>query len=106
MKSWILLDSEYTTDIFGESKYLTNIKTVPTTLEIMTNVGLLTTKQQGNLKNYGNVWYHPKAIRNILSLSNVNKNNRIIYDSENRDIFIVIIKKPGGQDMILMANKD
>ena len=72
----------------------------------MTNVGLLTTKQQGNLKNYGNVWYHPKAIRNILSLSNVNKNNRIIYDSENRDIFIVIIKKPGGQDMILMANKD
>ena len=42
-KSWILLDSGYTTDIFGESKYLTSIKTVPTTLNIMTNVFSLPT---------------------------------------------------------------
>ena len=41
MKSWILLDSELKTDIFGEPKYLTNIKTVSTTLKPLTNVGLL-----------------------------------------------------------------
>ena len=40
-----------------KSKYLTNIKTVPTTLKIMTNVGLLTTNQQGHLNKYRNVWY-------------------------------------------------
>ena len=43
MKSWILLDSESTTDIFGESKYITNIKTVPTTLKLMNDGVLLTT---------------------------------------------------------------
>ena len=41
MKWWILLDRESTTDIFREYKYLTNIKTVPTTLKIMNNGGLL-----------------------------------------------------------------
>ena len=55
MKSWVLLDSDSTTDIFGESKSLNNIKTVTMTLNLMTNGGLLTTNQQGNFKNYRNV---------------------------------------------------
>ena len=75
MKSWILLDNESTTDISVESKYLTNIKTVPTTLKLMNNGGLLTTNQQGNLENYCNVCYHSKAISNIQSLGNTNKKN-------------------------------
>ena len=41
MKSWILLDSDSTRDILGYSKYQTNTKTVPTTLKIMNNGGLL-----------------------------------------------------------------
>ena len=45
MTPWILMDSESTTDIFEEYKYLTNIKTVPTTLKLMTNEVLLTTNQ-------------------------------------------------------------
>ena len=43
MKAWILLDSESTTDIFRESKYLTNIKSVPKTLNLITNGYLSTT---------------------------------------------------------------
>ena len=78
MKSWVLLDIESTTDIFREYNYLTNIKKVPIKLKFMTNEGLLTTNQQGNLKNYGKIWYHPKAISNILILSNAEKKNRII----------------------------
>ena len=79
---------------------------MPTTLKIMTNGGLLTATQQVHLKNYGNVWYQPKYISNILSLSNINKKNRIIYDSENGDRFIVINKIPGGHNMIFTANND
>ena len=45
MKPWVLLDIKSTTDIFGESKYLTDIKTVPKTLRLETNGGLLTTNQ-------------------------------------------------------------
>ena len=61
MKSWILLDRKSTTYIFGESRYLPNIKTVPTTLKLIINGGLLTKYQQVNFKNYGNAWYHPKS---------------------------------------------
>ena len=49
----------------------------------MTNRGLLTTNQHGRLKNDGNVWYHTKSIRKIISTSNAKKKNRIIYDYEN-----------------------
>ena len=101
----ILLDDEYTADIFGEYKYQTNIKTSPTTLKIMTNGGLLTNNQQGNLNNDGNEWYYTQSIRNIISISNVNKKNHIIYDYENGDRFIVINTIPGGQDMIFTVNK-
>ena len=72
----------------------------------MTNGGLLKTNKQVNLKNYGNVWYKPKYISNILSLSNVKKNHSIIYDSENGEKFIVINKRPGGNGMILTVEKD
>ena len=106
VKSWILMDRKSTIDIFGKSKYLTNIKIVSTTLKLMGNGGLLTSNQQVNLKIYGNLWYNPKAIGNILSLSNVKKKNTIIYNSENGEILIVINTIPGGQDMIFTANKD
>ena len=51
----------------------------------MTNGGLLTTRLQGYLNNYGNVWYHPKSISKVLSLINLKNNNHIIYDSNNGD---------------------
>ena len=37
-------------------------------------------------------------------MRNVNKNNHIIYNSDNGDKFIVINKIPGGHDMIFRAN--
>ena len=70
----------------------------------MTIVGLLTTNQQGHLKKYGNVWYQPKAISNILSMSNLKKKNSNMYDSKNGDRFIVRNTRPGGHDMILKSN--
>ena len=72
----------------------------------MNNEGILTTNKQGNLNNYGNVWYYPKSISNLLILSNVKKKNIIIYESDKRDIFIVINTRPGVNDMIFTANKD
>ena len=105
MKLWILLDSESNTYIFGESKYLAIIKAVITTLKLITNGSLVTTNQQVNLNNHDNVWYHTKAISNILSLRNVKKKNLIIYDYDNGYKFIYIHTRPGGHDMIFTANK-
>ena len=66
----------------------------------MNNGGLLITNQQGHLNNYGTVWYHPKATIKTLSMKNLNKENHIIYDSNNWDIFIVINTRSGGHGMI------
>ena len=52
------------------------------------------------------MWYHPKSIRNILSLSTINKKNYNIYDSENGEKIIVIITRSGGHNMIFTSNKD
>jgi len=37
--------------------------------------------KEGQPKVYGTVWYHPLGIANILSLSNVQKKYRVMYNS-------------------------
>ena len=63
----------------------------------MTNGGLLTTNQQGNLRNYVNLWCQTKAISNITSLIRVKNKNRIICESDNGDSFIVTNTRLEGQ---------
>ncbi len=46
------------------------------------------------MENYGLVWYHPQAITNILSLSNVTKRYRVSYDSDVAEVFTM--HKPEG----------
>jgi hypothetical protein len=47
------------------------------------------TKQKGDLEGYGTVWYNPNGIANILSLSNVQKENQVTYNSDKDGKFIV-----------------
>ena len=83
MKDWLLLDSQSTTDIFGDKSKLQNIKSTGTRLFLKTNGGTLVTNKKGYLPGYGEVWYHQKAITNILSLNNVKKIHKITYNSAN-----------------------
>ena len=46
------------------------------------------------MKDYGEVWYHPDAITNILSLSNVAKKYPVSFHSETENQFVV--HKPSG----------
>ena len=56
---------------------------------LQTNAGQINIKQKGYLKNYGWVWYDPRAITNILALNNVKQKFRVTYDSATDDTFIV-----------------
>jgi len=56
-KTWILLDSQSTVDVFSNPHLLTNIRTSKTTLTLHCNAGKAIVQQKGDLKGYGTIWY-------------------------------------------------
>ena len=76
MKNWLLLDNQSTADIFCNANVLENVRGTSDVLYLDTNGGTLKTTTKGTLRNYGEVWYSPEAITNILSLKNIIKNSK------------------------------
>ena len=67
-KTWILLDSQSTVDVFSNPRLLTNIRDVKKSLTLYCNAGKAIVTKKGDLKGYGMVWFYPEGIANILSL--------------------------------------
>ena len=88
-KEWILLDSQSTTDAFSNPALLKNIHEVKGSLTIHTQAGKAVTKLRGTVPGYGEVWYCPEGIANILSLANVAKTRVVTYNSANGNQFEV-----------------
>mgnify|MGYP004197791961 CR=1 FL=1 len=70
---WILLDNQYTVNVFYNSKLLLNIREVSHYLRIYSTGEMTWTNMIGDLPGYGTVWFHPDGIANILSLAKVKK---------------------------------
>jgi hypothetical protein len=77
-KNMILLDSQSTHSTFCTKKMLTNIRPASKELHMFSNGGDVVYKKQGDLKNYGTVWYNPCAIANIISMSEAEKKGHTI----------------------------
>ena len=88
-KLWVLLDNQSTVNIFFNGRLLRNIRTVKRKLTIYSTGGKSMTRQVGDLPGFGEVWYHPEGIANILSLALVKKLFRITYDSHSDNTFHV-----------------
>ena len=89
LRNWILLDNQSTADIFCNKKLLKDIRKTNESTTIVTNGGTLKTNMKGQLEDYGLVWYHPKAITNILSLVGVIGRYPVTYSSELDNNFVV-----------------
>ena len=87
--TWILLDNQATTDIFGNADLLDDIDEVTTPLYIHGVTGVLMITQQGTLPGHGTVWYHPHVSVNILSMAKLKQQYHISYDSGKENAFIV-----------------
>ena len=88
--TWILLDKQSTVCAFTNSDLLDNIREVDTWMDIHCNAGVTSTNMVGDLKGFGEVWYNPKGIANILSMAVVEKSFRVTYDSDSDKGFSVV----------------
>ena len=103
-RTWILLDSQSTVDVFHNASLLKNIRTITSVMEIRCNAGVRRTSQVGDLPGYGRVWYDPGSIANILSLSSVARKFDVVFDSRGENSFIVI--KPTGDVVRFMSSAE
>lgn len=83
------LDSMSTVDIFGDRRLVTNIRRVSSIMTVICNAGSLVVTHKGTFGWYGDVWFHPQAIANILSPQNVQKQYRLTFYSEDGNQFLV-----------------
>ena len=90
---WCLLGNQSKFDIFCNAFYLSNIRTAPGNkqMHIHCSAGVLVVTKVGDLDRYGTVWYHHKAIANILSQSRVEDRDDtlITYNSRNGEGIVV-----------------
>ena len=94
LKNVILIDSGSTVDLFKSKRYLTGIHKTNSKCKSRTNGGVVYATKKGTLQGYGEVWYHPVAITNLLSFSKVRDKYMTQYDSFKEDSFLV--HKPEG----------
>lgn len=81
---WIPLDSQSTVNLFANKKFLSNIRDCGEScqpLTIHTNGRTQTTRMKGHLAGFGDVWYNPDSLVNILLMASVRKKCRITMDT-------------------------
>ena len=91
--SWLLIDGQSTVDLIENEKMLVNIRTVrgKDAIRVHHNRGVKIVNSVGNLPGYGTVWYEPKGIANILSMSRATKKFRVVFDSKGGNVFRMVL---------------
>jgi hypothetical protein len=88
--TWILLDNQLTVNVFCNKDLVVTIICESTSrMNIHCNARVSTTNPIADLPNFGEVWYAPQVIANILSLSKLKQNYCVTYNSTGTNLFVV-----------------
>ena len=88
---WVLLDTCSTVSLFSNEKLVTNIRPCNKGNGLITQSigGSMRTKLVADLPNFGEVWFNPQSMANILSFAHVSNRFRITCDTEVEKSFTV-----------------
>ena len=92
---WFLLNSKSTKDIITHKAMVLNIKKLERPISIHCNTGSRQVEYTSDLNGYGRVWYDPKAVANILSLSCATRKYWVVLDSESGNCFRMLLPGRG-----------
>jgi hypothetical protein len=71
LRGVILLDSQSTTNIFCNPKFVEDIRPAETPLLLNTNGGVLVTTLKTTVPDFGEVWFNEDAIANIFCMADI-----------------------------------
>jgi hypothetical protein len=89
LKNCITLDNGSTLSLFSNPDQVQDIQTSTKTLSLATNAGVKQSNREVIVPGFGNVYYDEDAIANIFGFSDLKKKDRIPYDSDKEDAFLV-----------------
>ena len=80
-------------DLIPNAKMLVKIRKVwgEDAIRVHCNSGVNVVDRVGDLPGYVTVWYEPIGISNILSMLRVINKFRVVFDSEGRNIFRIVL---------------
>ena len=89
LRNIVLLDSQSTMDLFCNPQLVSSIRRSKTTMKLQSNGGTMTVRHKASITSYDyEVWFDKNAITNIIALSNLIKQYRVTYDSNDK-MFVV-----------------
>jgi hypothetical protein len=97
-----LLDNQSTVHLFNNPDLLENIHKSESEMAVASNGGMTATKWKGLFPGFGDVWYDPKAITNILSMKAVQHLYHVHFDSEVSNTFYVDMGTKGTMEFTLL----
>ena len=91
LSSMIILDSGATEHTFCNDQFLWNIEESAHALDLHTNVGSRSITSTGRFGDYdGDIWYDPRGIANVISLSKLTSEGyRVYMDTDDDDAIFV-----------------
>ena len=97
--SWVILDNQFTVDIFCSRELLTDIHIFKDKVHIHSNAGTSIVTRMGTFYNLA-IFYSPNGIANIFSLVMFPKSIKCLFDSAQDNIFYL-----QGKDGVILFNQ-